>query len=62
MRIVGLGPAELIVREDRTDVADGPSQLGVGPHGRFCMRPRRPLSPMITYSLPSGPNRITPPL
>src|SRR5260370_5215 len=29
---------------------------------RFCIQPRRPLSPIAMYSLPSGPNWTTPPL
>ncbi len=39
----------------------GPGHVAVGPHGRFCSWPRRPTSPMKTYSLPSVPKASTPP-
>ena len=32
-----------------------------GPVARFCIWPRRPVSPTIAYSFPSGPKRMTPP-
>ena len=32
-----------------------------GPSRKVLQLPRRPLSPMMMYSLPSGPKRITPP-
>ena len=38
------------------------SSSGTGPSRLFCVKPRRPLSPMMMYSLPSGPKRSTPPL
>ena len=33
------------------------SSSGTGPSRLFCVKPRRPLSPMMMYSFPSGPKR-----